>query len=463
MSPRATATFRWTLRFDDAAVEAEFQADLARTRRRELQLGAVVLVVLYAALGALDVQLFPESASSLLALRFGVAIPLMVAALPLLLFDRYRGLFERRLQEILLYLGIVAIGGVVAMGTCLHREVTLTHVIVGAAGEMTALAFMYGFTQLRFAFAAALGIGSTVTSLAYAVVVARAPLEIVGPLLLFAVAINAGGLFVVRSIESLARRDFELRRAIAAERARSEALLSNALPAHVAARLHARDDAPDDEREALAERYDRITVLIADLVGFTPLSERLGEAELARFLHQLYARFDGLGARHGVEKIKTLGDAWIAAAGGPVPVDDHADRVARLARDLLAAMDALGAGVDGSVHVRIGIHTGPAVGGVIGRARFAYDLWGEAVEGAKRMESAGTPGRARLSPEAAAALRDPGAVELELERSADGAAIAWIGPGEPPPPSEWRAPRRPERDELLDGAEGPWPVRREAD
>ena len=446
MSRPSGAAIRWTLRFDDAAVEAEFQAELARARRRELQLGAVVLVVLYAAFGALDVRLYPESASSLLALRFGVAIPLMTFALPLLFLERYREIFERRLQEILLYLGVVATGGVVAMGTCVHREITLTQVIVGAAGEMTALTFMYGFTQLRFAFAAALGIGSTAISLAYAVLVARAPLEIVGPLVLFAVATNAGGLFVVRSIESLARRDFESRREIAAERARSEALLSNALPAHVAARLHERDDEPDRERVALAERYDEITVLIADLVGFTPLSERLGEAELARFLHRLYARFDGLGARHGVEKIKTLGDAWIAAAGGPSPADDHADRVVRLARDLLAAMAELREDLAGSVQVRIGIHTGSAVGGVIGRTRFAYDLWGEAVEGAKRMEAAGTPGRARLSPEAAAALRDPGAVELELETSAGGAAIAWIGPGEPPPPSEWRAPRPTGRD-----------------
>jgi class 3 adenylate cyclase len=442
VTPASIGSRRWTLRFDDPAVEAEFQADLARARRRELQLGAVVLVALYAAFGPVDVWLYPQSATALLVLRFGVVVPLLVLALPLLFLERLRATFERRPQETLLYLGLVATGGVVVMGTCIQREMTQTQLIVGAAGEMVALSFMYGFTQLRFTFAAGLGIGSTLAGLACAVLVVRPPAEILFPLCLFAVALNAGGLFVVRSLEALARSDFEARREIAAERARSEALLSNALPAHVAARLHERDDEPERERAALAERYDEITVLIADLVGFTPLSERLGEAELARFLHRLYARFDGLGARHGVEKIKTLGDAWIAAAGGPVPADDHADRVARLARDLLAAMAELREDLAGSVQVRIGIHTGSAVGGVIGRTRFAYDLWGEAVEGAKRMEAGGAPGRARLSPAAAAALRDPDALELELETRADGSTVRWMGPGEPPPPSEWRAPGR---------------------
>jgi class 3 adenylate cyclase len=130
--------------------------------------------------------------------------------------------------------------------------------------------------------------------------------------------------------------------------------------------------------------------VLADIVGFTPLCDGADPAEIGALLDRLYGRFDELCAAHGVEKIKTLGDAWMAASGVPVPRADHEDAAARLA---LALRDATAAS---GPPLRIGLHAGPAVAGVIGRARFAYDLWGDAVDGAVAMERASRPGGIRV-------------------------------------------------------------------
>jgi guanylate cyclase len=178
--------------------------------------------------------------------------------------------------------------------------------------------------------------------------------------------------------------------ALRAEQERSEALLLNILPRPIAERLKAAS-------ETIADHFVAASVLFADVVEFTPLSERLEPAEVVGVLDQLFSRFDALVERHGLEKIKTIGDCYMAAAGVPDPGPDHARRAARLAldmRDVVATWEV--AGLPG-LELRIGINSGPVIAGVIGTKRFLYDLWGDAVNTASRMESHGTPGQIQIT------------------------------------------------------------------
>jgi class 3 adenylate cyclase len=183
------------------------------------------------------------------------------------------------------------------------------------------------------------------------------------------------------------------------ERARSERLLLNVLPASVAARLK-------DSDEPIADGFDEATVLFADLVGFTPLAGALPPADTVALLDRIFAGWDGLADRHGVEKIKTIGDAYMVAAGIPAPRKDHAEAIADLALEMGAAAKRCAGETGMSLEVRIGIDSGPVVAGVIGRARFSYDLWGDAVNTASRMESHGLPGAIQVTERVQERLRD---------------------------------------------------------
>jgi adenylate cyclase len=180
--------------------------------------------------------------------------------------------------------------------------------------------------------------------------------------------------------------------------ARSERLLLNVLPASVAERLKR-------EEGVIADAHDAVTVLFADIVGFTSLADRLSPAELVALLDRVFARWDVLAAGHGVEKIKTIGDAYMAAAGIPLPRDDHAEAIAELALAMRPEAERCGAEVGLPFEVRIGIDTGPVVAGVIGRAKFIYDLWGDTVNTASRMESRAPPGAIQVTERAQRRLR----------------------------------------------------------
>ena len=175
---------------------------------------------------------------------------------------------------------------------------------------------------------------------------------------------------------------------LGSERARSERLLLNVLPAPIAERLK-------QQEEVIADRFDAVSVLFADIVGFTPLSVGMSADELVAMLDGLFARLDEMTQRRGLEKIRTIGDAYMVAAGVPTPRDDHAPVLVDLGLDMLQAAH------DGSgghpLQLRVGISSGPAVAGVIGRTKFQYDIWGDTVNTASRMESHGVPGRIHVS------------------------------------------------------------------
>ena len=205
------------------------------------------------------------------------------------------------------------------------------------------------------------------------------------------------GLIGTSTVHALAVRRSRL--AHRAEYDRAESILHNVLPETIAARLKA-------EELTIADAFSSCTVLFADIVGFTPLSEKIQPAELVEVLGQIFTAFDGFTEELGIEKIKTIGDSYMAAAGIPEPVDDHAARAAEMALRIQAHIAGLAPIHGFTVRVRIGLHSGPAIAGVIGRKKFIYDLWGDTVNTAARMESHGLPGAIQISTATRALLSD---------------------------------------------------------
>jgi adenylate cyclase len=181
-----------------------------------------------------------------------------------------------------------------------------------------------------------------------------------------------------------------LRDRLQAEQAKSERLLLNILPGPIAERMKKGET-------NIADSYPDVTVLVADLVGFTTLSALIGPEQTVQLLDEIFSAFDLLTEQHGLEKIKTIGDAYMAAGGLLRPRSDHAEASAELAIHLLDEIEQFNQQYNTSIRIRIGICTGPIVAGVIGRGRFAYDLWGETVNLACRLQTTGEAGRIQIA------------------------------------------------------------------
>jgi adenylate cyclase len=206
---------------------------------------------------------------------------------------------------------------------------------------------------------------------------------------MLAANVTVGGTIVFTLLAVFARQRRDAVAALRVEQAKAESLLLNILPRSIAERLKV-------ETRTIADQFSSASILFADVVDFTPLSERLPPTEVVALLDHLFSHFDVLAERYELEKIKTIGDCYMVAAGVPSSRPDHAQVLALMALDMQAAMRSDEIGHLG-LELRVGINSGPVVAGVIGRKRFLYDLWGDAVNTASRMESHGTSGRIQIT------------------------------------------------------------------
>jgi adenylate cyclase len=237
--------------------------------------------------------------------------------------------------------------------------------------------------------------------------------------------IAVGGSIVFTLIATfLAQRDRAMD-ALAREQERSESLLLNVLPREIAPRLKAGES-------PIADFYEHATVLFADIVGSTKLAERLDAKQLVALLNGIFSRFDLLAERHGVEKIRTIGDNFMCVAGVPRRRVDHAQAIARLALDMCTSVDELRTAGEDRIDFRIGMNSGPCVGGVIGLRKFVFDIWGDPVNTASRMESHGVPGRIHLSEATYELIRDDFECEPRgtIEVKGKGPMRTWFLVGE---------------------------------
>lgn len=184
-----------------------------------------------------------------------------------------------------------------------------------------------------------------------------------------------------------------------AEQVKVERLLLNSLPGPIAERMK-------QGEVNIAEHHPDVSVLLADLVGFTTLAAHIGPEQVVYLLNEIFSGFDLLALKHGLEKIKTIGDAYMAAGGVPLPRPDHAEAIAELALDMMAEIEKFNRAYNTSIQLRIGISTGSVVAGVIGRWKFTYDLWGDTVNLACRLESLGQAGTILVSDLTYQRLRD---------------------------------------------------------
>ena len=194
-------------------------------------------------------------------------------------------------------------------------------------------------------------------------------------------------------------KEKEYLKTIEEERRKSESLLLNILPAPIAERLKAHE-------LTIADSFPECSVLFADIVGFTPLSAKLGAKQLVDLLNEIFSAFDGFTEELGLEKIKTIGDSYMVAAGIPEPYPDHAKTMVEMAERMLRYFEEMEDIEGETISIRIGIHSGPVVAGVIGKKKFIYDLWGDTVNTAARMESHGVPGAIHLSATTAGLVKD---------------------------------------------------------
>ena len=385
-----------SLSFPDPEEEAAFQASLARALLPIIGAGLLAGLWLWPAIGLLVPFIGPANVPGALAI-----VAAMVAVNVVTIALLRRGPSLRQVE----FIGAVdcALSGVavIALAPATGVPTMSAYVVPGLM-----LVSIYAFVVFHLPPGPGLG-AAAVYVLAYLF----APLPHSGPatialdLLLIGASAGIGAMaayLLERSMRASYRQGRLIEsqsREIAAERAKSDRLLLNVLPARIAERLR---EAPG----SLAERFDDATVLFADLVSFTPLSERLGPQRTADTLNELISRFDDLALRFGIEKIKTIGDAYLVVGGVPEAVPDHAARVVRMGLAMVETAAAYGRECGLPLVVRVGVHSGPVVAGVIGRTKFAYDVWGDTVNVASRLESAGLPGEVQASEATVAALGD---------------------------------------------------------
>lgn len=384
----------WNLRFEDDDLEAGFRRDYRDVSALQARLALVLAGALYfGAFAWLDRWLAPDLADPFLSIRILVVIAFAVA------FAASFAPVRLPVREAFVALAILA----AAAGVI--RMIAMSDPVVGSRYYPALLLIVMGaHSMFRLRFGTALLVSLLVVAgwTAQVLYLGRLPWWDVINTEAFLAAAVLLGTFASYSIERFARVSWLEHRDVEEERERSDRVLVNVFPASVAERLK-------DEEGPFGEAYEEATVLFVDVVNFTALSARADPRRLIGILNRLFTRLDQIAEEYGVEKIKTSGDAWIGVAGVPDRVDDHAERIADAALEM---RDRIAIGEEESdLELRLGIALGPVVAGVIGETKHYYDIWGDPVTMASRMQSHGRPGKIQVTDEVRRRLRGSYALE----------------------------------------------------
>lgn len=398
---------RLTLRFADAGLEATFAEEQARKALKPFRAAMICTAAVVLIIWLLLDKLLPQIPDA----KARMYIPMLVM-LTIMTYGYVRSHMRSflRMHQLSVLAGAWGLAATL-VGICsLMPRASLD--TVGLAMVIIHTLNVYSIVRLRFLGACWAGWGTAVMYIGYlshSGALGETDLARHASMLMLT---NLFGMIAAYQMDQSARREFLAMRMLGEERERSERLLLNILAASIAERLKSSE-------AAIADHSDAVTVLFADIVGFTPLSARKTPQALVQMLDRIFSEFDALAETHGLEKIKTIGDAYMAAAGLPERRSDHAPAAARMAQGMLEAVARIAAETGEALAVRIGLHSGPVVAGVIGTKKFSYDMWGDTVNTASRMESHGVPGAVHCSGATAALLRDGfsltarGAVEVE--------------------------------------------------
>jgi class 3 adenylate cyclase len=385
---------RVRLRFRDPALEAAFREDRFRHNVGNIRFAFLAGVALWVAWGLLlqphILALADRRLDTLM--RFGVFIPLLLVGFGL----TFTPLFRRLWQSMTVVIATLTL----LLWIYYASNILTLPAEYGYVGIILITAFTYTLLRLRFILVVLVTAIGIAAYLPYAFT-ARYIVEVSQLIAaFFLVSFGFLGCVAAYRMERSARQVFLREREVQQERERSDGLLLNILPQAIIDQLKT---SPDGR---VAQAFDQVTVVFADAVGSTEQGARSSPEQFAAALDELFRRFDQIADRHRLEKIKTIGDAYMAVAGAPVPRANHAAAALSMAIEILAEAGQVRWPSGDPIRVRIGVATGPAVAGIIGQRKFAYDLWGDTVNLASRLQELAEPGQALVSEPTTGDLED---------------------------------------------------------
>ena len=407
------------LRFPDD-IETEFREDYQVNTISTTRLALVLGLILYSLFGILDIYAIPISKHFVWIIRYGIVAPIIV----LTLIASYIDAFQKYTQALMCVVVAVSGLGIVAM-ISITREAEFGNRFY-FTGLILISMWGYSLSRLRFWYAvlanliimigyefASIGVKHLLTTETGTVIFTMHNFFFLGA--------NVIGMFGSYFLERYTRRDFLQKYTIQAQRDQADKLLFNVLPERIAEKLK-------QSNETIAEEFSSASVLFADIVNFTPISARFDPLEVVEMLNELFSHFDELVDKYGVEKIQVAGDGYMVAAGVPAPRKNHAIVLARLALEMMEYVDREEfLGGKHAIEIRVGINSGPLIGGVIGRKKFVYALWGDMVNTASRMESHGASGKIQITRATYELIQDHFECEYmgEIEVKGKGRMEAW--------------------------------------
>jgi class 3 adenylate cyclase len=382
------------LRFRDPGLEKAYRADRFRHDLGNIRFGFLAGIAIWVAWGLLlrPYMLALSDQRLDVLMRFGVFIPMLIVGLALT-YTRFFG----RVWE---WVAVAIAAATLLFWVFYVLRISTLPAEYGYIGVILITAFTYALLRLRFVLVVLVTMIGIAAYLPYAITAKYIQDVSVVLAMLYLVSFGLlGGLAAYRT-ERFTRDLFLRERQLEQERTRSDGLLLNMLPGAIVEQLKASSGG------RIAQNFGQVSVFFADAVGSTEQAARTSPEAFADALDELFSHFDEVAMRYGLEKIKTIGDAYMAVAGAPTPMADHADAAVAMAVDILTEAGKIRWPSGDPIVVRGGIATGPAVAGVIGVQRFAYDLWGDTVNLASRLETNAGPGRFLVSESTARQLTD---------------------------------------------------------